>query len=258
MIPIIEHNDNFTISKVVLAYYSKLLANTKPENNIRHHGLSLVISGSLKLKIDDATHVAQKGDIIIHRKGDIYNSESEDATEYIVISYLCDKEDILENLLPKGCIFRPTHRKRYVDLFERAASIHFSQGVCYEPLLKAVVQEIICSIVRENHPRSLSSANNPITAARYYIEEYSNRFITAEDIASVAGCSQSYLRYLFRQAYGESPMHYLNKVRVERAKEMIATNLYTLSEIATACGFRNVYYFSKVFKEFTGVSPGHY
>lgn len=258
MITIITNNDNFTINKVILSHYSNVPANTKPANDIPHYGLSLVISGSLKLRINNGEHMAQKGDIIIHRKGDIYHLDSEDATEYIVISYLCDREDILENLLPKGCIFRPTHRKRYVDLFERAATIHFSQGVCYEPLLKAMVQEIICNIVRENYPRSLSSATNPITAARYYIEEYSNLFITAEDIASVAGCSQSYLRYLFRQAYGESPMHYLNKVRVERAKEMISTNMYTLNEIATACGFRNAYYFSKVFKEFTGVPPGHY
>ena len=116
----------------------------------------------------------------------------------------------------------------------------------------------MCNIIRENYPRALSSAKNPVVAAIYYIEEYSNHFLTSEDIASAAGCSQSHLRYLFRKAYGESPMHYLNRVRVERAKEMISTDMFTLNDIASACGFRNVYYFSRVFKEFTGVSPGKY
>lgn len=254
----LTQTENFTVSEVALAYYKKVRANySMPIDNRPYYGLTLIGSGALRLVFDDKEYVAQKGDIILQRKGDTYRLETDEATEYIVISYLCESDEF-EKMLPEGRIFHPKHQNRYADAFERASSIHFSQGMCYEPLLRAVVQELLCNIVREGCPKALTSANNPLMAAKYYIEEFSNHFITADDIASVAGCSQSHLRYLFRQTYGESPMHYLNRVRIERAKEMISANMLSLSEIATACGFRNVYYFSKVFKEFTGISPGQY
>lgn len=259
MIFIFIQNENFTVSEVAWAYYKKLCPPySKPINNRPHYGLTLVVSGSLRVVFGNERFIAKKGDIIIQRQGDSYRLETDEDTEYIVISYMCNETDDINNLLPKKHIFTPERPYRYVDTFEHAANIHFSAGVCSIPLLRATVQEILCNIIRENYPRALSSAKNPLVAARYYIEEYSGHFITAEDIAKTAGCSQSHLRYLFRKAYGESPMHYLNRVRVERAKEMISTDMFTLSEIATACGFRNVYYFSRVFKEFTGISPGHY
>lgn len=259
MIFIFIKNENFTVTEVDFAFYKKICPPySKPIKQRPYYGLTLVGSGSLKITLDGKQYVARKGDIILQRKGDSYRLETDETTEYIVISYMCDPVEELERILPPCHVFHTERSYRYADAFEHAASIHFSPGVCSIPLLRAVVQEILCNIIRENYPRSLSSANNPIVAARYYIEEYSNHFITAEDIAAAAGCSQSHLRYLFRKAYGESPMHYLNRVRVERSKEMISTGMFSLSEIAVACGFRNVYYFSRVFKEFTGVSPGHY
>ena len=78
------------------------------------------------------------------------------------------------------------------------------------------------------------------------------------EIAAAVGLSESHLRTLFRRARGEPPVRYLNRVRVERAKEMLASGQFPLEEIAVACGFQNEYYFSRVFKEFTGISPGRY
>ncbi|MBQ8526525.1 MAG: AraC family transcriptional regulator [Clostridia bacterium] len=253
------NNHDFTVTQVAYAYYKKVcdqyLKNIK---NRPFHGITLIESGELKIELDGKEYCARKGDIILQRKGDSYRLRADEDTEYYVISYLCEPEDDFVSILPSSIIFKPERHYRYADSFKNAANIHFSSGICSVPLLRSVVQEILCNIIRENYPRALSSAKNPVVAAIYYIEEYSNHFLTSEDIASAAGCSQSHLRYLFRKAYGESPMHYLNRVRVERAKEMISTDMFTLNDIASACGFRNVYYFSRVFKEFTGVSPGKY
>ena len=45
---------------------------------------------------------------------------------------------------------------------------------------------------------------------------------------------------------------------MEKAKELLITGHYTVSEIAYECGFENVYYFSNVFKKIVGVSPTAY
>ena len=78
------------------------------------------------------------------------------------------------------------------------------------------------------------------------------------DISASVGFSPSYLRALFAERVGESPMHYLNRIRIEHAKEMLSSRVFTLGEIASACGFQNEYYFNSVFKKITGVPPGKY
>ena len=68
----------------------------------------------------------------------------------------------------------------------------------------------------------------------------------------------SMFRRKFKAFTGLSPLKYINFLRVEKAKEMIKSNLYTQTEIAEACGFNSTAYFVKIFKSITGNSPGKY
>jgi AraC-like DNA-binding protein len=53
-------------------------------------------------------------------------------------------------------------------------------------------------------------------------------------------------------------VQYVARLKTDRAKELLSTGLYTVTEIALLCGFKNVYYFSRVFKNAVGISPGKY
>jgi AraC-like DNA-binding protein len=57
---------------------------------------------------------------------------------------------------------------------------------------------------------------------------------------------------------GENLSTYLNRLRVEKASRFLMETDMTLSEIAGSCGFEDQSWFSKIFKSFTGVSPGRY
>jgi len=57
---------------------------------------------------------------------------------------------------------------------------------------------------------------------------------------------------------GYSPHAYLIKVRLERAKELLITTSFNVSEISFAVGYENPLYFSRMFKKYTGVSPANY
>ena len=254
-------NTDFTVTDVVLAYYKKCSKNFALNvKNREYNGLTLIISGEMQMSIGCETHILRRGDILMQRKGDEYHLAvlDECEVEYIVISYLTDKDEKLCDILPKDRIFVADRFNSYLDAFNRATKIYASSGICYMTLLRATVQEIICNIIRDTHSKPLSTENNPAASAKYYIDEYFDRKITAEDISSAANCSASHLRKLFREAYGCSPGYYLNFVRIERAKELLSLNMLKIDDIAVACGFQNVHYFSNVFKKMTGTSPSKY
>ena len=250
---------DFTVTRVPIACYRKYPKDyTLTVKSRGSHGLTLILSGQLDMTLSDRRITALPGDILLQRAGDAYRLDATGGdVEYIVISYQVDSEEALLSLLPDR-IFSSEHLNRYRHAFENAARIFGSYGVCYKPLLRSLVQEILCTVIRDHYPNILSSEKNPVEYAKQYMEQYFHRDLTSEHIAAVVGISPSYLRSLFQKSEGISPIRYLNRIRVERAKEMLSSGMFALSEVSTACGFQNVYYFNRVFKSHVGVPPGKY
>lgn len=230
---------------------------TKSFANRAFHGLTIVLSGKLSVIYPDKEYVACRGDIILQRRGDSYTLKAGDEeTQYIVISYLAEPETFPEGLLPEDRVFHSERSHRYIDDFKKVCDI--GSGLCSIPLLRASVQQIICNIAREYYRQELFLSGDYIFSACCYIEENLHLPITSADISRAAACSPTHLRRLFKSTLNESPVRYLNRMRIEHAKKLLTTDLFTMEEIAAECGFSNVYYFSRVFKEFTGISPGKY
>ena len=62
----------------------------------------------------------------------------------------------------------------------------------------------------------------------------------------------------FKDTIGVSPMRFLTSLRMERAKELLLTESLSVSEAARLVGYQDPLYFSRVFKKFTGISPGRF
>ena len=94
--------------------------------------------------------------------------------------------------------------------------------------------------------------------AESYIRENITRKITLREIAKVAGLSAPYFSTIFKEEMGENLSRYINRLRVEKASTMLLETNVSLSEISSECCFQDQSWFSKIFKSFTGVSPGKY
>ena len=82
--------------------------------------------------------------------------------------------------------------------------------------------------------------------------------ISSTLIESKFNCNFDYLNRQFKKMTGQTIFVYLNNLRIEKAKQLLSTGFYTMSDIASCTGFHDVYYFTKVFKKFTGTTPGKY
>ena len=77
-------------------------------------------------------------------------------------------------------------------------------------------------------------------------------------LAEMCHVSESCFRNLFKQYSGKTPSKYCLDNRMFRARQLLESGLYSVSEVASMVGYRDAGYFSKVFKKETGVLPGVY
>jgi AraC-like DNA-binding protein/ligand-binding sensor protein len=94
--------------------------------------------------------------------------------------------------------------------------------------------------------------------AERFIRENFTRKISLQEIATVSGLSAPYFSTIFKEEMGENLSKYLNRLRVERASRLLLETDLSLTDIAGACCFEDQSWFSKIFKTYTGLSPGKY
>jgi signal transduction histidine kinase/DNA-binding LacI/PurR family transcriptional regulator/AraC-like DNA-binding protein len=91
-----------------------------------------------------------------------------------------------------------------------------------------------------------------------YVHEHYPEAFTRETLARYVGVSEDYLTRCFRQELGLTPMAYLTRYRLSRAKELLVSGHKSVTEVAMAVGFLDTKYFSRVFRREVGVSPAAY
>ena len=93
---------------------------------------------------------------------------------------------------------------------------------------------------------------------KYYIADQLNKEITLEELANEVSFNKTYFVKRFKILFGMPPMKYVNSMRIARAKQLMSQTELPLSSISAKCGFKSPHYFSRIFKNFEGVSPQEY
>lgn len=111
---------------------------------------------------------------------------------------------------------------------------------------------------RQNPLAETSSYDERIRRAMDYLERNLARKVTLADIARAVGLSSSRLAHLFREQTGQTPQHYLEGLRMQRASELLGRTGFKIKQIAEAVGFDSQFYFSQRFKARTKQSPSSF
>ncbi|MDT0266990.1 substrate-binding domain-containing protein [Streptomyces sp. DSM 44915] len=98
----------------------------------------------------------------------------------------------------------------------------------------------------------------PVRYALAYLEQHYRHRFSRWQVAQVAGVSEDHLGRLFHRELGLTLWEYLTRLRIQRAKERLATSDDSVQTVARAVGFHDRAYFSRVFRRLTGVAPHAY
>lgn len=95
-------------------------------------------------------------------------------------------------------------------------------------------------------------------ALKKMIDAKYDEIVDLQELAGNLYVSPDYLRHIFKQRIGESPLNYLIRRRLDAACELLNITDLPVGKIANRVGLDNVYYFSRIFRKRIGQSPSEY
>lgn len=217
-----------------------------------HHDMweiSLQIKGNIEILIDDEKYNFKEGDIRIIPPGRKHSGySSEPCTDIFLYAEHLDFSDIVITHDYDGNIEK---------LFEIQCRILAEKEKNYQKIADSVTEAISEYIKKYTD----TSFKYPFTCdfKNLLYDNVSNPdFNIADEILKI-GFNVDYFRRCFKEDFGKTPLEHLTQLRIELAKKMLLQNpIHSIEKIALLCGYKDIYYFSKVFKKHTGLSPDKY
>lgn len=129
-----------------------------------------------------------------------------------------------------------------------------------EPGYKTRIQSYILRVIDlyrqhvEGYDPSLQQDQRIRTAMRYIANHYMENLQVA-DIAETVNLNPAYFGSLFKKQTGISVNAYITSIRLNHAEDLLLLGKSNVSQVAQACGFSDVYYFSRTYKKFKGIAP---
>ncbi len=130
----------------------------------------------------------------------------------------------------------------------------------YQELLTVLFKQLLITVSRQLLSESTLTSYVQFEidqAVRHFLTHY-NEELNIEEVAASHHMSTSYFIRNFKQYTGMTPLSYILKVRISNAQHLLETTTYNMNEIASFVGYDNPLYFSRLFKNQTGLSPSEY
>ncbi|ASS68533.1 MULTISPECIES: helix-turn-helix domain-containing protein [unclassified Paenibacillus] len=121
-----------------------------------------------------------------------------------------------------------------------------------------IFHELVLGLAELLESKEAASLQPSMERSLAYLENKFSDKMTRDALAEIAGVSPSHYSILFKQLTGFSFNDYLSRLRVHRAKELLLSGSGTLREIALKVGYKDEFYFSRRFKQQTGMPPSAY
>lgn len=145
----------------------------------------------------------------------------------------------------------------FKELSERLVSVWYNKKYGYNVLAKSLIYEILYTYFSDAaNFISRTDDYGKILPAKTYLDEQYMTNISVSGLASMCNLSETHFRRLFVKLFGLSPTDYKLNKRILKAKDLLLSGDFSVSETAAAVGFEDANYFSRIFKKHTGISPG--
>lgn len=267
--------DALTVDELYLLHYFAYSKNFRFEGET-HDFWEMIYCDAGEAAIQDEVTAYQllQGQAFIHAPDHFHNVRPDHANTNVIVVGFGGELEALHAVAGRILDFAPlakTYMRTIVSEARRAFAGPLNRVYQYKIDLKENAPQFALQSIKnclENLFLSLLEAPAPApdgetnsAAARQvfdYLNENIGTKLSVQALAYKIGYSPAYLQRLFKEATGTSILQYFIGMKIERAKQLISEEKYTLSEIAELLGYDTPQYFSKQFKDITNMSPAAY
>ncbi|HUW42199.1 MAG TPA: AraC family transcriptional regulator [Rectinemataceae bacterium] len=145
---------------------------------------------------------------------------------------------------------------RILDLFARILDLVRDQEPLYQIRAGSLILALVAEILSRVRKASQSShSERLVQKVKFHMEENIYGEINIPGICEALKVSPSHLNEVFKSYTAMTPYQYFISIKLQKAKEMLEGGESIIKAIAYRLGFKDEYYFSRLFKRKTGVSP---
>lgn len=217
--------------------------------------IHLVTSGTGKLYKTGSAYPLKASDIFFTFPSDPYAIESGDDFAYLYISYIGIRTNRLMdelNITKKNFLFehmeelQPFWEKTILD--ERSILALRCEGILLYTF-SILGQQIF--LEQNSH----QNEDNVLLVKKFIDEHFSDKDLSIELLSKRYSYNPKYLSGLFKKRFHIGISQYIRTLRIQKACTLMEQGFTSIKDISCQCGFHDPFYFSKIFKENTGLSP---
>lgn len=218
-----------------------------------YHALSFRIKGNAKfIHGEDVTNV-KTGDIVFVPA--FYNYTLDSGEEEVCVIHFNSNEKLPQKIRK----FTPEATSYYEKRFNEIYNVWSKKQVGFEHECRSIFHRIVMHIERDLLSSKTDFNSLKISHSLDYIHEnFTDSNLTVTRLAKDCNMSETYYRKLFFKNCGNTPLEYINHLRLKYAIELLNSNYYTVNEVSEKCGFSSCYYFSAFVKKETGSPPSKF
>lgn len=257
----------------ILGYYYRIRTPGYQFKGEKHsfYELTYVDTGVLHTEVDGVTYTLSEKEMIIYGPGQFHKQFTEEDQTVSYVTILFNMENLTPGVADNWSkillnkVF-PYNKKTYTLI--KTLVQESSTGIPYmDSLMLCLLTETIIRLLQSAY--IVSTAPPSSVARQNYQDELFDRIIayveskiyeplTIAEICQQFSMSRSSLQLLFKNAVNQSPKKYISDMKLERSRQMLRENKYTVSEISLKLGYSSIHYFSNAFNQKYHISPSEY
>lgn len=221
-----------------------------------------IFSGSIIYECEGKRYVVESGSGIVFAP-DVHHtavSTSADAFKSTVAFTSDENEKAFDGARADKAYFFRFDEGTVADFNGIFADVD-KKGAFSPVLIRNRIVSVLCSVLPfggEHHLPVYHRSDVRIEAAKRYVEDNKQLFLTCNDVAEYCHFNVKYFNRIFKESEGKTLLEYIHDVKRKEAERLLLQTDIPLSQISLGLGFENECYFNAFFKRLCGITPGEY
>ncbi len=220
--------------------------------------VTYVVSGEAEYTVNGVCHIVRAGDLVCVQKGCRESAFVNPDNLMDCYSVNGDVFDMTgrEIALPFDIVSHIGIRQDIIALYQELNAAWLLRDPGYMVKSRAIYMLILLRYYQLIWHRGYqSNYDKRIKKVLQHVIDHYKDSLSVVKMAEMVNLSPLYFGNFFKNETGQTFRQYLTLIRLNQAENMLSSGMYKVSEVAEECGFSDIFYFSKVYKEHFGITP---